>query len=104
MDGAFPHAVCLESAAHLDGTESKAAVVTLGSMPTSSKPCPGGLSQETQKFLRESGDRRRLGKYPCELCGRTVDVEETGERWILERHFPPLANLRHNATMRNVGA
>ena len=51
-------------------------------MPIPSKPCPGELSQETQRLLRKTRDRTQWGTYPCKVCGRVVGVEEAGGRWI----------------------
>jgi hypothetical protein len=38
-------------------------------------------------MLRNNRGRAKWGTYPCTVCGRVVGVEETGGRWIPERHW-----------------
>lgn len=67
-------------------------ITSQNSMSINTKACPGSLSQETQQLL-QAKILRRWATYPCAVCGRAVGVEEVGNRWIPERHWPSIANL-----------
>lgn len=59
-------------------------------MPILTKPCEGKLSPETEELLRSSRTRAGWGVYTCEICGRTVGVEETNGKWAPEKHWPSI--------------
>src|ERR1035437_7038746 len=66
-------------------------MIALDSMSIPSKPCSGGLSQETQQLLRSTRNRAQWSNHPCDVCGRVVGVEQAGGQWVPERHWPSVA-------------
>jgi len=74
------------------------------SMPILLKACPGEFSQETQALLQDNRAGVQWANLRCETCGRMVGVEEAGERWIPERHWPSVAYAPRKVPVRRMPA